>query len=294
MTIASRRDYGGNSMVWPLKRVLMFPPVPPADEPTWKDFGYLRPMNHLQAVREHEALRQLIADAGVEIVAGEIDDGRLQDAIFPFDPSFITNQGMIVCRVGKTLRSDEGRLAEEVASDLGIPIAGRIEPPGTLDGGDCLWLDERTMAIGRGYRTNQSGIDQMSAILKRESVEVIPVGLPHWHGPAECLHLLSLISMIDDDLAVVYLPLLEAGFVQLLQERGVNLVEIPEHEFVTQASNVLVTAPRTCIMLRENPETAGRLIAAGCTVTFYDGGEISHNRTGGPTCLTRPLLREPA
>jgi len=291
MTATNQRGWGGHSMVWPLARVLVYPPVEPAPEADWQEFGYLRPMNHLQAVEEHAAFRQILREAGVEVLTGEIDDPMLQDAIFPFDPVFTTDAGAVLTRMGKPLREAEVALAERTMAELNIPIAGRIEPPGLLEGGDCLWVDEHTLAIGRGYRTNDEGIRQMAEIMARQGVEVIKVGLPHWHGPAECLHLLSLISMIDEDLAVVYLPLLDVGFIELLRERGIQLVEVPENEFITQAPNVLVTAPRRCIMLRENPVTATRLEAAGCQVTFYTGGEISHNRTGGPTCLTRPLLR---
>src|SRR5690606_2488601 len=140
---------------------------------------------------------------------GEIDDHRLQDAIFPFDPVIITDEGAILCRMGKALREPEVDLAERTMTELGIPIVGRIEAPGTLEGGDCLWLDERTLAVGEGYRTNAAGIRQLAACLKPQGVDVIRVGLPYWHGPDECLHLLSLISLVDDDLAVVYLPLLE-------------------------------------------------------------------------------------
>lgn len=291
MVTSEGRGWGGHSMVWPLAKVLVYPPVEPAPEADWQEFGYLRPMNHLQAVEEHAAFRQILREAGVEVLTGEIDDPLLQDAIFPFDPVFTTDAGAVLTRMGKPLREAEVALAERTMAELNIPIAGRIEPPGLLEGGDCLWLDEHTLAIGRGYRTNDEGIRQMAEIMARQGVDVIKVGLPHWNGPAECLHLLSLISMIDENLAVVHLPLLDVGFVELLRERGIQLIEIPENEFVTQAPNVLVTAPRKCIMLRENPVTAARLEDAGCEVTFYTGGEISHNRTGGPTCLTRPLLR---
>lgn len=283
--------WGGNSMVWNLRSVLVMPPVEPPAEPGWRDFGYLRPMNHRQAVEEHAAFRGLLQQAGVEVISGELEDRRLQDGIFPFDPSFITDGGAVICRMGKALRDAEPAVAEATLRDLGIPILGRIEPPGTLEGGDCLWVDERTLAIGRGFRSNADGIRQMAALLAPQGVDVITVGLPYWHGPDECLHLLSLVSMLDDDLAVVYLPLLEASFVEHLLGRGIQLVPIPDEEFATQGCNVLVTAPRQCILLKENQVTAELLRDAGCDVTTYTGGEISHNRAGGPTCLTRPLLR---
>ncbi len=278
-------------MVRPLKRVLVFPPIPPDASVSWQAFGYFRPIDHARAVAEDAAFRQILAEAGVELVTGEIDDPALQDAIFPFDPVLITDHGAVLCRMGKPLRAREVELAEQTMVDLGIPILGRIQEPGTLEGGDCLWLDERTLVIGRGYRTNSEGIRQLSEILAPHGVTVIAVDLPHWHGPEECLHLLSLISLVDDDLAVVYLPLLAAELVRLLRQRGVELIPVPDEEFPTQGPNVLALAPRRCLILEENRETIRRLEAAGCEVLTYTGHEISHNRSGGPTCLTRPLLR---
>ncbi len=278
-------------MVLPLRRVLVFPPVPPDDAALWQAFGYFRPIDHARAVAEHAAFRQILAKAGVEVVVGEIDDPALQDAIFPFDPVLITDYGAVLCRMGKSLRAREVELAEQTMTDLGIPIAGRIREPGTLEGGDCLWLDEHTLVVGRGYRTNSEGIRQLDEILAPFGVTVTAFDLPHWHGPAECLHLLSLISLLDDDLAVVYLPLLAAELVRLLRRRGIKLIPVPDEEFPTQGPNVLALAPRRCLLLEENRETIRRLEAAGCEVLTYSGQEISHNRSGGPTCLTRPLLR---
>jgi N-dimethylarginine dimethylaminohydrolase len=292
MTATSERAWGGHSMAGELRRVLVYPPVPPAPEVSWEAFGYLRPIEHALAVEEHAALRALLAGAGVEVVSGEIDNPALQDAIFPFDPVITTDAGAILCRMGKELRRAEVDLAAATLADLGIPIAGRIVEPGTLEGGDCLWLDERTLAVGRGYRTNSDGIRQLTELLAAQDVAVVQVELPYWHGPAECLHLLSLISLVDVDLAVVYLPLLPVSFVELLQARGIGWVEIPDEEFASQGSNVLALGPRRCVLLRENVVTAERLRAAGCEVTLLKGDEMSHNRTGGPTCLTRPLLRD--
>ncbi len=290
-TATGVRTWGGQSMSARLERVLVYPPVAPDTSVSWQDFGYFHPIDPQRSADEHAAFRQLLADAGCEVVCGEIPTPALQDAIFPYDPVITADAGAILCRMGKDLRRDEAALAERTMAALGIPVVGRIEAPGTLEGGDCLWLDAHTLAVGRGYRTNAEGIRQLGAILAAQDVTVIPVDLPHWHGPAECLHLLSLISLLDERLAVVHLPLLATPFVQLLQERGIAMVEIPEEEFATQGTNVLATAPRRCIMLCENVETARRLHAAGCEVTVYTGDEISHNRSGGPTCLTRPLLR---
>ncbi|MCO5176111.1 MAG: arginine deiminase family protein [Thermomicrobiales bacterium] len=285
------RVWGGNTMSGKLERVLVYPPVPPDPSVSWEEFSYLHPMNHALAVEEHAAFRRILTDAGVEVITGEIDDARLQDGIFGFDPVFTTNAGAVLSRMGKPLREAEVDLAERTMADIGVPIAGRIEAPGTLEGGDCLWIDAQTLAIGRGYRTNESGIQQMRDILAPSGVEVIAFDLPYWHGPAECLHLLSMISMLDDDLAVVYRPLMAVALVQLLEERGIEMVEIPDEEFETQGCNVLALGPRHCVVLRENTVSAERMRAAGCTVITYAGDEISHNRTGGPTCLTRPILR---
>jgi N-dimethylarginine dimethylaminohydrolase len=278
-------------MVAPLRRVLVYPPVPPADDISWEAFGYLGPLNHERAVEEHAAFCRLLAEAGCEVVLGELCNAALQDGIFAFDPVITTEAGAILCRMGKALREAEATQAEQTMADLGIPIAGRITAPGTLEGGDCLWLDEATLAVGRGYRTNQEGIRQLSDLLAAQGVTVLPFDLPHWNGAGECLHLLSLISLVDEKMAVVYPSLMAVSLVQLLHERGFTLIEVPREEFVTQGPNVLATAPRRCILLRENAETARRLREAGCEVSSYVGDEISHNRTGGPTCLTRPLLR---
>ena len=267
-------------------------PVPAGPEVSWEAFGYLRPIDHDLAVREHAALRQILTEAGVEVISGEIDDPALQDAIFPYDPMLTTDDGVILCRMGKPLREPEVDLAVRTLEELGIPVIGRIAPPGKLEGGDTAWIDARTLAVGRGYRTNQAAIDQLDDLLAPRGVTVLGYDLPYWHGPSECLHLLSLISMLDRDLAVVYLPLLPTPLVELLAERDVQLVSIPDEEFASQGCNVLAIGPRRCLLLKENVVTAERLRATGCHVTAYSGDEISHNRTGGPTCLTRPLLRD--
>lgn len=286
--------WGGQSVVGKLKRVLVYTPVEPDANVSWEEFGYFRAIDQQRAVQEHAAFRKILADSGAEVISGEIGDAGLQDAIFPYDPVIITNRGAILGRMGKDLRRREVDLMRETLTDLGVPILGEILAPGTFEGGDSFWLDEQTLAVGRGYRTNSEGIEQIAAILAPLGVSVITVDLPHWHGPAECLHLLSLISLLDEDLAVVYLPLLAVDFIRQLRDRGIELVEIPDEEFPSQGSNVLALGPRRCLILEENDETIQRLRAAGCEVLTYQGIEISHNRSGGPTCLTRPLLRDVA
>ncbi|HLI51500.1 MAG TPA: arginine deiminase family protein [Thermomicrobiaceae bacterium] len=285
-------EWGGNSMYGTLRRALVFPPIPPRSPEDQVAFGYVHPIDHERALREHAALRDILTDQGVRLVVGEIENPALQDAIFPYDPVFMTDAGAVLCRMGKPLREPEVDQAAHVIEELDIKVAGRIESPGTLEGGDCLWIDSKTLAIGIGYRTNSEGVRQMAEILGPGGVNVIGFDLPHWHGPAECLHLLSMISMLDADLAVVYLPLMATRLVQLLRARDIRLVEVPDDEFPTQGTNVLALGPRRCLLLEENQQTAARLRDAGCEVLTYQGLEISHNRAGGPTCLTRPLLRD--
>jgi len=175
---------------------------------------------------------------------------------------------------------------------LSDQLLGHVEAPGTAEGGDMLWLDPHTLAVGRTYRTNAEGIAQLRALLAPLQVEVVEVPLVHWTGPGDVLHLLSLISLLDDDLAVVYARLLPIPFREVLLQRGIQLIEIPDQEFATQGCNVLALAPRLCLMLAGNPITQRRLEATGCQVWTYQGDEISTKGSGGPTCLTRPLWRE--
>lgn len=283
--------YGGHSMVTPLKRVIVRRPTISASGDEWRALGYLHPVDQIRADEEHHAFRSLIAAHGVEVIeAGPDAPGEL-DAIFPFDPSIMTDKGAVLLRPGKKLRLNEVDFAEATYARLGIPVLGRIEAPGTVEGGDTMWLDAQTFAVGRGYRTNAEGIRQLTEILGGIGVSVLSFDLPHFNGPAECLHLLSLISPVTTNLAVVYPPLMAVSFIEALRAHGWNLIDIAEEEFSTQASNVLAVAPGQLIMLDGNPITRKRLEFSGCEVETYSGAEISFNRFGGPTCLTRPILR---
>ena len=283
--------WGAQSMVAPLRRILLVRPVPPPNPDCWRNFGYFHPIVQERAAAEHAALVTLLEREGIETIVIEPEDPALQDAIFPFDPVLVTSAGAILLRMGKELRQPEVAALERVLRDLGIPIVGRIQPPGTVESGDCLWLDEHTLIVGRSYRTNDTGIAQLADLLRPHAVQVIAVDLAHWHGPSECLHLLSLLSPVDTDLVVAYLPLLPVRLVEMLVDRKIEIITVPEDEFATQAPNVLALAPRRCVILKENQRTIAALERAGCTVFVYEGPEISHNRSGGPTCLTRPLLR---
>ena len=284
--------YGGHSMVAPLRRVLVRKPAPPASDADREKFGYFNAPNHEKAVQEHEAFVEKLRDLGVDVIVAEAPEAGELDALFVYDPSFTTDEGLLLAWPGKEVRRNEVEMAREAASALDIPIFGEVKEPGIVEGGDMLWLDQNTLAIGEGYRTNSAGIDQVQVFLRPLGVDVIRVSLPYWHGAAECLHLLSLISPVDEKVAVVYKPLMPVPFVRFLEQEGWSFIEIPDEEFATQGCNVLAIAPGKVLMLKDNTVTIERLRAAGIEVHTYTGDEISHNRTGGPTCLTRPILRE--
>jgi dimethylargininase len=287
-TISTERGYGGQTMWGPLRRVLVRPPEADAYA-AWQAFGWRDEPDRERLAEEHEAFRALLADAGAEVVVGGTPVPLSPDSIYTYDPAIVTDRGAILLRPGK-----EGRQVEvdAMAADLveaGVPILTRLEAPATAEGGDTVWLDERTLLIGRGYRTNEAGIDAIRAALP--DVEVIWFDLPYLTGPGDVLHLMSLISPLDRDLALVYLPLLPVRLVQLLEERGVQLVEVPEEEFWSMGPNVLALGPRVALALDGNPVTKERLEAAGVDVRIYSGDQLSRLGDGGPTCLTRPLLR---
>lgn len=289
---AATRTYGGQSRSAPLRRVLVRQPAAPATGDEWSGLGYPRPVDHARAKHEHAAFRALLTGAGIEVVAAGPDPAGLLDAIFTDDVAIMTDAGVVIVRPGKVARQPEAELAARSFAELGVPLLGRITAPGTLEGGDTCWLDERTLAVGRGYRTNDAGIEQLAAILARIGVTVLPVSLPHWQGADECLHLMSLISPIAPEAAAVYLPLLATSFVLELQGRGWQLIPVPDEEFDSMGCNVLALAPWRVLVLDGNPVIRRRLEEAGCEVLAYTGDEISLNRAGGPTCLTRPIWRE--
>ncbi|MGH2595851.1 MAG: dimethylarginine dimethylaminohydrolase family protein [Actinomycetota bacterium] len=273
----------------PLRRVYVRSPVG-ADLGEWKAFGWRSEPDPARAADEHAAFRAEIERAGAEIVSGSSPVAGDPDAIYTYDPIFMTDAGAILLRPGK-----EGRRLEPdaMAHDLAaarVRIAGQIEPPATAEGGDLFWLDRSTLLAGRGYRTNDGGVEQLRALLGPE-VDVIVFDLPHFHGADECLHLMSFVSPLDADLAVGYLPMMPVRLLEVLHDRGVRVVEVPDAEFGSMGSNVLAPAPRMALALEGNPETRRRMEAAGVDVRTYAGAEISRKGDGGPTCLTRPLER---
>jgi N-dimethylarginine dimethylaminohydrolase len=292
--VASQQGFGGQSMVAPLRRAIMQEPAPPASDHEWSAFGYSRPIDHEATLAEHAALRDLLVSQGVEVVYQPPAEPGELDSIFVYDTSIITDTGAVLVRPGKELRQAEVERAAFHYAELEVPIVGRIEGPATAEGGDTMWLDAHTLAVGQGYRTNSWGIDQLRIFLQPCDVDVIPVALPHWHGPEECLHLLSLISPVNDRTAVVYPSLISTPFMQLLNELEWTLIPIPEEEFATQATNILALAPNKVVILKDNVRTIEALQKAGVEVLTYTGDHISLNRQGGPTCLVKPLLRDVA
>ena len=258
----------------------------------WKALNFTGPPDLGRATSEHDGFIEILRSAGADVHLLPRDDRTTLDSIYARDASIVSAAGMILCAMGKTQRADEPDAQEQAFRQLGVPIAGRITAPGCLEGGDLIWLDAHTLAVGRGYRTNADGITQLRAILG-PGVEVVEVPLPHWRGTGDVMHLMSLISPIDHDMAVVYSRLLPVPFREWLLDRGMRFIEVPDEEFDTMATNVLVLAPRRCVMLAGNPRTRGVLERAGAEVTEYEGTEISAKGAGGPTCLTRPINRDP-
>jgi dimethylargininase len=284
------RRFGAQSMVAPLRRVIVRRPdraFAEADPATWH---YAARPQLARAVSEHQAFVRLLTDVGAEVIGHDDSLNGLADAIYVHDPVLITDRGAILMRMGKTLRRGEEEAIGARLELAGVPVSYRLHGEALAEGGDCLWLDQRTVAVGIGFRTNVAGLAQLREALG-EGINVIPVELPYFTGPEACLHLMSFISMVDDDLAVVYPSLMPVPFWQLLSARGIKMVEVPTAEFATMGPNVLALAPRHCVMLEGNPVTRARLEAEGCRVQTYRGEEISLKAEGGPTCLTRPVWR---
>ena len=283
--------YGAQSMVAPLRRVIVRRPDAAFGEADPVAWHYTAQPDLALAQAEHDALVATLRNHGAEVLYHDEPQPGRADAIFVHDPALVTSAGAVLLRMGKPLREGEEEALGATFDRLGVPILGRLEGQARAEGGDLLWLDERTLAAGVGFRTNPEGVRQLAAILAPLGVTVLPVELPWFQGPDACLHLMSLISLVADDMAAVYLPLMSVPFVQELARRGIRLVEVPEAEFHTMGTNVLAMAPGELLMLAGNPITKGRLEAAGCEVQVYVGREISLKAEGGATCLTRPVLR---
>jgi len=288
MSTTDERAFGGQTLVAPLRRVLVRAPDPTALA-RWREFGWLAEPDPAVAAEQHEALCELLRGAGAEVVYAGSDVGEDPDAVYVFDPVIVSDRGALLLRPGKEGRRGEPSAIAEDLRALGVPVAFEMAEPATAEGGDTMWLDQRTLLVGRSYRTNDAGIRALGQALP--GVEVLAFDLPRLRGPDACLHLLSLLSPLDDDLVVAYPPLMPIRLLELLAERGIAIVEVPEEEFDSLGPNVLALAPRVAVALENNPGTRRRMESAGVDVSVFEGSEIAHKGEGGPTCLTRSLLR---
>ena len=272
-----------------LRRVYVRPPTP-GSLGAWREFAWRAAPDPAKAAEEHAAFREALAAQGAEVVVGDAPVPGDPDAIYAYDPVLPTDQGVIALRPGKHGRRDEpGALVTDLEA-AGLTVLGTLTAPATAEGGDMFWLDDRTLLVGRGYRTNDEGIEQIGALLG-ETIDVVRFDLPHFLGPDACLHLMSFISPLDHDLVVAYRPMVPVRLIEMLGERSITTIEVPDEEFDSQGPNVLALGPRVALALDGNPETRRRMERAGVDVRTFSGEEISRKGDGGPTCLTRPLDR---
>lgn len=282
-------------MTPPLKRVIMRTPGDSLRQAKAEDWHYGPGFDGNRAIEQFGVFAGLVSASGAEIIWIEDTGDGLADAMFTHDPSLVTDKGAVVLRMGKAGRMGEPDLHASAYKAAGIPILGRIEAPGVVEGGDCIWVDKSTLAVGRGVRTNQAGIEQLGEILAPLGVNVLGFDLPLGNGAEACLHLMSVMSPLDEKLALVYAPMLPVVFWQLLKDRGYTLVEAPDDEFAASNGlnlNVLALSPGEVIMVDGFPKTRALMEKAGCKVTAFAADALCIPCEGGPTCLTRPVWRE--
>jgi len=261
----------------------------------WQELGFQRAPDFRVAQKQHEVLCRLLGETGAEVLSLPAAESLTLDAVYVHDPSLATDYGLVLMNPGKKNRVAEAQAHADFCGQLGIPAFGEIKLPGCSECGDIVWLDSRTLLVGEGYRTNQAGIEQMRSLLSskdsQKKVDVLSAPLPYGSGPSGCLHLMSLLSMLDEQTILVDLPWLAVETVELLKERGFRLLEIEYSERETLACNVLALGNKRLIAIEENARTNQRMREAGFDVRTFPGSEICINGAGGPTCLTRPLLR---
>ena len=255
------------------------------------ELNYLAAPNFNSAISDYEKFVDLLKSFDIEIHYLPKDNSTSLDSIYTHDPCVVSNKGVVICNMGKKARQTEVDSIETFFHSIEVPILGGIHSPGTLEGGDVVWINEKTIAIGEGYRTNKEGIEQLKLLLSDQVETVITVSIPHWNGPDDCLHLMSNLSPIDHDLYLVYTRLLPVSFIKYLLDQNIELIDVPDDEYESMGCNVLAVAPRKVIMISGNPKTKQLLENKGVEIHTYDGSEISIKGAGGPTCLTRPFLR---
>jgi N-dimethylarginine dimethylaminohydrolase len=274
-------------MVSPLREVLVRTPTTTG---RFVEDGGWREPDRAALLDEHRRFVDLLRRLGSTVHVADPVDG-LVDAVYMHDPLIMTPHGAIVLRMAKPIRAPEPAHARRNLERLGVPVLGELTAPAVADGGDKVWLDARTLLVGHGYRTNAAAIAQIRALLAPHGVDVLAFDLPHFRGPAEVLHLMSVLSPVAPDLAVVYEPLAPVRLLELLRERGISWLRVGDTEVLTQGANILAVAPRVVVLAAGNPEIESRLRAAGVEVHLFDGANLAVKGDGGPTCLTAPLLR---
>ena len=283
-------------MVDPIKKILLKHPRnsfinQEIIDKQYLELNYSEAPNFNKAILDYEKFVSLLKSFGIELHYLPEDNSTSLDSIYTHDPCIISNNGIIICNMGKKARLAEPNTIEKFFKSIQIPILGKIKAPGTLEGGDVVWIDDKTIAVGEGYRTNKEGIEQLRYLLSDQVETVISVPIPHWTGPQDCLHLMSNLSPIDHNLYLVYSRLLPVSFRKYLLDENIELIDVPDEEYESMGCNVLAVAPRKVIMISGNSKTKQLLEKNNVEVYTYDGTEISIKGAGGPTCLTRPFLR---
>lgn len=289
-------NYGCQSMVGKITDILLKHPKDAFISQenlnkTYEAFNYIGCPDYEEVLKEYEVFENHIKNNVENVYYLPQDDRTGLDSIYAHDSLKVTKKGAIYFPMGKELRIKESYTTEEFLKKNGVPTLGRIEAPGKMEGGDIVWIDEETVAIGLGYRTNEEGIRQFKELTKDFVKDYIIVPMPHGEGEDECLHLMSVISMIDQDLAVVYSKFMPVIFREYLISRNIKLLEVDDEEYNYLGSNVLALAPRVCVVIEGVPKIKEKMEAEGCTVLTYPGKELSFRGTGGPTCLTHPIRR---
>lgn len=290
-------NYGAQDMVSSLKKVLMKKPQNYMSKVNLKKWNYESPLSQKMIEENYNEFYQIIKNSVAEIVDLNIENENeeLCDSIFTHDPSLVINEGAIILNMGKKLRKKETEEHEKLYNSIDIPIIGKIIDEGTVEGGDCLWIKNNTLLVGESFRTNPSGINQLKKILNYYDVKVIPIKLPKQNNVNSCFHLMSLVSMLDHDLAIGCMSLLSFDLIKIFNDNNIKLISIPEDEYFkskTLAVNILTLSPRELVLIKGYPKTAELLLNEGSHINLFNGNELCIKTEGGPTCLTRAILRQ--